>query len=558
MKRTGNLAYLRLAFLAMLMGSAGGALGQSSESSAQVDSGWEAQRSSDHPPSYRRADSSAATWQPTRSQTTSSPVTAIPQPAPKNWLPPTKSAGRTKTVARSNQHSPAKQAAVRAPKPFVPPTDAGQLVAANEAPSAGPTQLNANATSSAAKSSRPAAQPANIPARNARVAPRSPQDRVAYRPKPTPTKGTRLFDDSWIRPLKQVAYQADEPEELYAPPGQPEEMPMPSAQMMGPEMQSDGEWIGAPGGGPCDGGCGPVCECGPMCADGVGCGSNCEPNTLDLCTVGPHDDEACDTVRIRVPKFQELMVFGGVHGFKGPYDQERDSGNFGFQEGFNVGGKLPFTETGYQIGYQAAQSQLSGDADTGIQDSFAQHFFTTGVFKRSRDGFQGGAVWDLLLDERSSSVAFSQVRAEFGFVDCGCHEIGVTGAVHLKNNVFLDAEEETSTTFQSVDQYLLYYRMHGPRGGEGRVYGGLTDDADGIIGSDFMIPLTDSWGLLPEFTYLIPKDNGGTIAAREEAWNISISLVWHWRGHARSCYSSPYRPLLNVADNGYMIIDNRP
>ncbi len=248
----------------------------------------------------------------------------------------------------------------------------------------------------------------------------------------------------------------------------------------------------------------------------------------------------------------------GVHGFKGPYDRNRDAGNFGFQEGFNVGAKLPFLDAGYQVGYQAQQSQLNGDESTGVADAFTQHFFTTGVFKRVRDGFQGGAVWDLLLDERDSSVAFSQVRAEFGFVDCGCHEFGVTGAVHLKDNLLPGESEGTFAAFQTVDQYLLYYRMHGARGGEGRVYGGLTDDVDGIIGADFALPLTDNFALVPAFTYMIPDSNHAGAAASEEAWNISIALVWHWRGHARSCHSSPYRPLFNVADNGYMIIDNRP
>jgi hypothetical protein len=573
MTRTGTLALTRLALLATLVGSAGVALAQSSAYSSDADSGWAVQGSHKPESAQHRADSSAAEWQPTRTSSKPSPASPVPQQrAAKKWLAPAQSGTRAKAVAKPNQQASATPAAVRAPKPFVPPADAEAL---NAPPKPSSVVVDAPTRPKAAST----VQATTIAAIANRPAPRTQQERVAHRPRPTPSpaKGTRLFDESWIRPLKQVAYQAGEPEELHAPPGSsgtlpPEEMPMRSGEMMGPggmmgpqgqmispDIQSDGEWIGSPDGSPCcEGGCGP--ECGPMCCDGVGCSGcgKCEPDTLDLCTVGPSDDESCDTVRIRVPKFQELMIFGGVHGFKGPYDQNRDSGNFGFQEGFNVGGKLPFTETGYQIGYQAQQSQLSGDAATGITDSFAQHFFTTGVFRRSRDGFQGGAVWDLLLDERQSSVAFSQVRGEFGFVDCGCHEIGVSGAVHLKNNTFFNPQAQTSTTFQSVDQYLLYYRMHGPRGGDGRVYGGVTDDADGIIGSDFAIPLTDSWGLVPEFTYLIPKDNGGTIAAREEAWNISISLVWHWRGHARSCYSSPYRPLLNVADNGYMIIDNRP
>lgn len=381
----------------------------------------------------------------------------------------------------------------------------------------------------------------------------------------------RLMEDSWLGSLRQVAYQSGEPEELYAPPGYESASPIRgsrmSAPMMGPAIESSGEWIGSPGGACCDGscgadcGCGPGCDCGPMCGDGIGCRSSCgecRDNNLDLCTVGPHDDEACHTIRIRTPKCQEFMIFGGVHGFKGPYDRNRDSGNFGLQEGFNIGAKLPFLEAGYQVGYQAQQSQLNGDESTGIADAFSQHFFTAGAFKRVRDGFQGGAVWDLLLDERDSSVAFSQIRAEFGFVDRGCHEFGITGSVHLNDNLIIDPTQESITAFQAVDQYLVYYRMHGPRGGEGRVYGGLTDDVDGIIGADFHLPLTDNFALLPAFTYMIPDSNHAASAASEEAWNISIALVWHWRGHARSCHSSPYRPLFNVADNGYLIIDNRP
>ena len=332
---------------------------------------------------------------------------------------------------------------------------------------------------------------------------------------------------------------------------------MPGSPMLGPEFQSDGEWIGAPDdlpyGGPGGG------DCGPMCGDGVGCCSTCGHDS-ESCTCyidlapGLHDSEACEEVRIRVPKINTLIVNGGVHGFKGPFDRNRDSGNFGFQEGINMGFKVPLTHFGYQIGYQATQSQLSGDADTGIMDAFSQHFVTAGVFRRSRDGFQGGIVWDWLLDERESNDPFSQLRAEFGFVDCGCHEIGVMAAVHLNDNVFVDTQQETVTAFQAVDQYLLYYRMHGPRGGEGRVYTGLTDDVDGLVGADFFVPLTESWSLQPAFTYLIPDGSG----ARDEAWNVGINLVWHWKGQARACHSSPYRPLFNVADNGYMIIDHRP
>jgi hypothetical protein len=34
-------------------------------------------------------------------------------------------------------------------------------------------------------------------------------------------------------------------------------------------------------------------------------------------------------------------------------------------------------------------------------------------------------------------------------------------------------------------------------------------------------------------------------------------MVWQWGCRARKQFDNPYRPLLNVADNGYMIIDSR-
>ena len=111
--------------------------------------------------------------------------------------------------------------------------------------------------------------------------------------------------------------------------------------------------------------------------------------------------------------------------------------------------------------------------------------------------------------------------------------------------------------FQASDQYLLFYRFHGPRGGEGRFYGGFNDDEDGIIGADTLIPLHDRWSLATGFTYLIPDEDAGQLGASQEAWNIATALVWHWDCRARKSHSNCYRPLFNVADNGSLIVDER-
>jgi hypothetical protein len=312
----------------------------------------------------------------------------------------------------------------------------------------------------------------------------------------------------------------------------------------------------------CGGGvCEPGCECGCGGEIGMGCepGCGCEGcNSQDLFCLGYGDDQSCHTIRVRLPKWQEFTVFGGVQGFKGPYDQSRDSGNFGFHEGFNTGWKIPFSNLGYQIGYRAVHSQLNGDKDTNIADPHTQQFVTIGAFQRARDGIQIGLAWDMLRDERWGSVDFHQLRGELSMMDRGCHEFGISLAVHLNEHEPFPADDDgASTIYQASDQYLLFYRFHGPRGGEGRFYGGFNDDDDGIIGADMLVPLHDRWSLATGFTYLIPDEDAGRAGASHEAWNIGTALVWHWDCRARKSHSNCYRPLFNVADNGYLIVDER-
>ena len=103
---------------------------------------------------------------------------------------------------------------------------------------------------------------------------------------------------------------------------------------------------------------------------------------------------------------------------------------------------------------------------------------------------QFGAAWDWLHDERWGNQDFEQVRGEISFVDCGLHEFGFSTTVHLNNvRIFDNGESPTFTTYQATDRYLLFYRLHGRKGGEGRVFAGLTDDSDGIIGADASLPV---------------------------------------------------------------------
>lgn len=297
-------------------------------------------------------------------------------------------------------------------------------------------------------------------------------------------------------------------------------------------------------GAPCgcgDIGCGGTCGIG--CGDGVGCGDACGVPVV-LC----------------LPPIKELTIFGGVQAFKNPLDgANRDRGNFGFNEGFNLGGSMSWLgvpAVGYQLGYRATHNQLHGDDDSNTSDGHTQQFFTGGLFHRKPVGLQYGVVYDLLQDERQGSMDFGQIRGLISITNpCG-HEIGFQFASKLNENTVMIGTLPP-VTYHSTNQYLFFYRKHGCQGGELRFFGGFDDDSKGILGADASIPLTDRWSLNTGFTYLIPEEDGGGLGAEEEAWNLGMNLVWHYGKRAKQCYNGQYRPMFDVADNGSMIIDDR-
>jgi Family of unknown function (DUF6666) len=451
-----------------------------------------------------------------------------------------------------------------------------------------PTQAQ-NTSAAIASKPAPAAQPNYVlPQQAANRAPAAgprpvnqPTNQYAARPN-TNHQVSQSSDDPIdnVWQTMTVAFQGEAPKtQKKKPTVASEDLPMPEGNFKQPVMRhptGPDAWnqpMGGPyyqpygnpdpfcddGGCPsgCGDGCGPGCGC--ACEPGCGCepGCACEGDCCndDVFCIGPGDDESCHTVRIRWPKWQEVVVFGGAQGFKGPYDQERDSGNFGFNEGFNIGAKIPYAQIGYQFGWRGVQSQLNGDKDTGIEEQHFQTFATAGLFHRQCEGLQFGVVWDMLNDERWHARHFHQIRTELGVVN-GCHEIGFDTTIGGLNSQKIDDDDEL--VFQASDQFLLYYRIHGPNGGEGRIFAGGNDDADGIVGSDVLLPVGGRFSIAANFTYLIPHQENGEDGATQEAWNIGVGLVWHWDGQARKCFDNCYRPMFNVADNGTLIVDQRP
>ncbi|MBX3425292.1 MAG: hypothetical protein KF688_06395 [Pirellulales bacterium] len=299
-----------------------------------------------------------------------------------------------------------------------------------------------------------------------------------------------------------------------------------------------------PGCGIYEPGCG-IAE--PDCGCDVGCGS---------CVEGP--DYWCFPVCL--PRLKELRVWGGVHGFKGPRDAPAfggaGDGNFGFQQGINIAGKAPiihhlFPGISYQLGYQGVQSQLSGSSSGSTSDR-SQQFVTAGLFRRVHSGLQFGAVWDYMNDDFIADASLQQVRYEISLKSPRGREIGFMGATHL------DTATVGAITYQTVDQYVGFLRWTYNHGGNFRIWGGGTNDSEGIFGAEFWYPCSGRWSVQSGFNYLITDKNAGVNGSREESWNIGINVFWHWGARAKANCGSPYQPLFSVADNGWMFVDQVP
>jgi hypothetical protein len=316
----------------------------------------------------------------------------------------------------------------------------------------------------------------------------------------------------------------------------------------------------------CDYGCQATCRSpyGMCTGDCGGCG---DPTGV-LCGACPGPNCPLSDVRCDWCWWQDLTVFGGVHGFTGPVDLGFN-GNFGFHEGLNYG--MPLWHAlglGGQFGVQVVHSDFY---DTPFYGSGRTQFFlTTGLFHRpkSGQGWQGGLVFDFLSDNFYTNIDVAQVRGEISFL-FPCHELGFWFTANVKSRTIgedrppdhfdelTQFEQQPflpTIRFEPIDMYAFFYRGRLASCGEWRAFGGFTGDSQGLVGSDFRVPLSDRIALESGFIFLAPR-GGRDDQFLKEAWNVGINLVWHPGCRARKAGVSLYRPLFNVADNGSLIVN---
>jgi hypothetical protein len=246
-----------------------------------------------------------------------------------------------------------------------------------------------------------------------------------------------------------------------------------------------------------------------------------------------------------------FTVFGGLHGFAGPPDEKQGS-NFGFQEGFNWA--VPLFESlgiAHQTGVSAAQSDLSGGS--GFLSHRNQFFLTSGFYHRPLNGtgFQIGGCLDYMHDDWYVKMDLAQLRAEASWVG-KVHEVGFMGAIHTNTDNKTSPITNNNIQWQTIDQYLLFYRrrLHGI--GQGRIWIGVTGDGAPILGGDGTSMLTTHWGFQTNFntTYPSASNNINDVSS----WGLAFNIVW-FPGYCNPQSGlNPYKALFDVADNTLLLI----
>jgi hypothetical protein len=239
-------------------------------------------------------------------------------------------------------------------------------------------------------------------------------------------------------------------------------------------------------------------------------------------------------------------------------------GNYGTNEYVNWA--MPFWNAfgiGWQLGARGVQSNFQQPTIDGSRlfNARDQVFVTTGFFTRAFQGrgLQGGAVYDYLSDSYIENVDVAQIRGEISYV-WGYHELGFWGAFNTTDQLGLVPNApQPRVTASTVNLYTAFYRLHFGDANEARIWGGASDNGQGVVGATVRAPMSRSLALEGAFTYLLPDKSqtvvlqGSTVTFAPSAWNLSANLVWYPAGRARRSLSSPYRPLFDVADNGSMI-----
>ena len=303
------------------------------------------------------------------------------------------------------------------------------------------------------------------------------------------------------------------------------------------------------GGGSCGGGCGNVGE--SYFVDDC-CG--CLPGACILNGLG--------TVAGSIVRNAEY--FGGFNAFRTNLFPAPDGSNnlvddssHGLYAGFNLGVPLFGLFSG-QFGVRTVNTNFGGAEFT--DDDRNQFFITTGIYRRVDYGLQLGVVADILREEWISDIDLVQVRGEIGFVWQSGTSLGFRFAANTEDDVtegVFNNQFFNNTLVTTNDWYRFFLRHEAARGGYGEIFGGWTDNEQGVIGLDIDMPLTNRIAFQSGFTYYlsdepVPANQGFFGGEPNDSFNAFVGFSLRPTG--RGYYRNYNRPLFDVADNGTLTI----
>lgn len=307
---------------------------------------------------------------------------------------------------------------------------------------------------------------------------------------------------------------------------------------------------------------------------GHGCGcDDCGSGAyFDRCGFGPANDcRDCEPIEdCWMNGLGGLLYngeyFAGAHAFTSPgvfqipgtNQNGLSNSSFGFHGGFNFGLPLYRLTCGLvsgQFGANVVTSNYNGSPLS--SDNRGQLFVTAGLFRRVDQGLQFGVVADVLHEEWFAELDIVQIRGDLSYAMGNNRQIGFRFAEGVQDSSAQGIFENvglTNVTGDVFDTYRFYYHHACECGGYNEFYIGWSGESHTVVGFDYDLPLNYKWALRSGFTYLIPEDDDPNqqFGNSNEAWNVSVGLVWRPRG--RNWYPWYHRPILPVADNGSMII----
>ncbi|MEX2175346.1 MAG: DUF6666 family protein [Pirellulaceae bacterium] len=295
-----------------------------------------------------------------------------------------------------------------------------------------------------------------------------------------------------------------------------------------------------------------------VAADCASCGDNSCGQCVDCCGQWNSCGPVSPCCLLPCPRLDNLELLAGVQGFTGPANRG-GSGSFGFYEGFNHAIPLCRDVACGQFGARWTQSNFDGSFVS--PEERTQIFLTTGLFRRVDWGLQAGVVFDYLHDEWDYEADLGQLRGEIGWKFACRDEVGFRFSVGVNDDTSVlnepilsdDGQELTlrqrTAQFEVNDLFAFYYRRQFACGGEGRLFGGFTNNQQGLFGGDARVPLSPCWSLSADFLYVVPSNESAAPGYVEETWNVAVGVVWTPFAKP-GCGPNYGRPLLDVANNG--------